>query len=128
MNYLVDTNAWISFFEGQAGFGRKAKTIMSTHPSQCFISLAGVWEAAIKIGLGKLVLPYDLSSDLPDLIRGNGFQIIGIDWDDVVLAQKLERHHGDPFDRLQIIQARRRGWKVISRDPVFEKYDVSRIW
>jgi len=90
--------------------------------------MVGIWEASIKIGLSKLVLPYDLDRDLPKLIEENGFQVVGLDWEDATHVHKLERHHGDPFDRIQIVQARRRNWNVISRDPVFDKYNLTRIW
>ncbi|HMO50845.1 MAG TPA: type II toxin-antitoxin system VapC family toxin [Kiritimatiellia bacterium] len=128
MNYLVDTNAWIGFFEGRRDFGKNARKMMSQTPGRCFISIAGIWEAAIKIGLGKLILPYRLNEDLPGLLAENGFQVLAIEWSDAAMMHDLERHHGDPFDRIQIMQARRRGWAVISRDPVFERYGLSRIW
>lgn len=128
MSFLVDTNGWIGFFEGSADFGTDAKAAMVNCPQDCFISTASVWEAAIKIGLGKLLLPYDLKTDLPGLIAGNGFQLVGIDFEDAVEAKDLIRIHGDPFDRIQAIQARRRGWRVISSDPVFESYGLKRIW
>lgn len=128
MNYLIDTNAWIGFFEGTADFGSDAKAAMVETPHSCFISTASVWEAAIKIGLGKLALPYDLKTSLPGLITDNGFQRLGIAFEDAAEAKDLPQIHGDPFDRIQAIQARRRGWWVISRDPVFGKYGLQRIW
>lgn len=124
----MDTNAWIGFFEGSSDFGTDAKAIMINHCQNCFISTASVWEAAIKVGLGKLALPYDLKEDLPELIAQNGFQRLGIDFEDAVEVKDLPRVHGDPFDRIQAIQARLRNWQVISRDPVFEDYGLKRVW
>jgi len=40
----------------------------------------------------------------------------------------LPFHHRDPFDRLIIAQAKREGFALISKDGVFEKYDVNLIW
>ncbi len=128
MSYLVDTNAWLRFFEGSVDFGIDAKAVMVDAPQRCFISTASVWEAAIKLGLGKLVLPYDLKVDLPKLILQNGFQCVGIDFGDAVEAKDLPRMHGDPFDRIQAIQAQRRDWQVISSDPIFEDYGLNRVW
>ena len=128
MSLLVDTNGWIGFFEGSPDFGSAAKEFMIHRPQDCYISTASIWEAAIKVGLGKLILPYDLKEDLPRLIVENGFQKLGIDFEDAVEAKDLPRLHGDPFDRLQAIQARLRGWIVISRDPVFDDYGLKRIW
>jgi PIN domain nuclease of toxin-antitoxin system len=128
VSYLVDTNAWIGFFEGSSWFGLRAKRVMVGEPGSCYISVASVWEAAIKIGLGKLRLPYDLGDDLPRLVEENGFKWLGIDVADAVGVRDLDRHHGDPFDRIMSMQARRRGLRIVSRDAVFESYGLKRVW
>lgn len=128
MKYLVDTNAWIGFLEGERGFGRRAKDILRHEPWECRVSLASVWEAAIKVGLGKLKLGYSLDTDLPRLFEQNGFEVIIPDWRAVTAVQQLEPVHGDPFDRIQVIQARQRGMDMISRDPVFDRYGLRRVW
>ena len=94
----------------------------------CFISVASVWEAAIKVSIGKLKLPYDLRRDLPRLLDENGFTLLGVDLDDATAVVDLSHHHGDPFDRIMAAQAMKRGLRVISRDPVFTSYGLKRIW
>lgn len=106
----------------------RAATLMESSEEVCFISIASIWESAIKVGLGKLKLPYDLESDLPHILKENGFTVLGLEVGDVVAVKDLEPIHGDPFDRIQVAQARRRGWRVISRDSVFERYGLRRIW
>jgi PIN domain nuclease of toxin-antitoxin system len=92
------------------------------------VSLASVWEAAIKLGVGKLKLPYSLDHDLPRLFEENGFEILPLDWRSVTAVEHLEPIHGDPFDRLQVVQARQHGLEIISRDPVFDRYGLRRVW
>jgi PIN domain nuclease of toxin-antitoxin system len=128
VKYLVDTNAWIGFLEGERGFGPRAKDILQHEPWECRVSLASVWEAAIKVGLGKLKLGYSLDTDLPRLFEENGFEVIAPDWRAVTAVQQLEPTHGDPFDRIQVVQARQRGMDIISRDPVFDRYGLRRVW
>ena len=128
MNCLVDTNGWIGFFEGRSDFSPAAKSFMTGSPSDCFISIASVWEAGIKVALGKLRLPYDLRDDLPRLIEENGFQLLPVEFDDATAVCDLPHHHGDPFDRLMAVQSMRRNLRVISSDPVFEKYGLRRVW
>lgn len=128
MKYLIDTNAWIGFLEGERGFGRHAKNIMQHEAWECGVSLASVWEAAIKVGLGKLKLGYSIEADLPRLFEENGFEVLPPDWRAVTAVQHLEQVHGDPFDRIQVVQARQRGLEMISRDPVFDRYGLRRIW
>ena len=128
MKYLVDTNAWIALLEDAPILSECAAEMMESSESECFVSLASVWEAAIKVGLGKLKLPYSLDRDLPRLFEQNGFDVIVPDWRDVTAVQHLDRHHGDPFDRIQVVQARHRGLDIISRDPVFDRYGLRRVW
>lgn len=59
MSILVDTNAWIAFFEDSPMLSDRAATLMESSEEVCFISIASIWESAIKVGLGKLKLPYD---------------------------------------------------------------------
>lgn len=128
MNYLVDTNGWLGFFEGAAGFGPQARAAMETKPGLCCISVVSIWEAAIKVGLGKLKLDYDLERDLPRLVEQNGFRVLGLEVEDAASVQTLEKIHRDPFDRMLVCQARRQGSTILSRDPIFEKYGLKRIW
>lgn len=128
MSWLVDTNAWIGFWDGDPKFGTEAKAIMVENPDDCFISVASLWEASIKLGLGKLKLPYDLRRDLPRLLDENGFSVLEIDLDDALGVVDLPPHHADPFDRLMVVQAMRRNLRVISRDPIFQTYGLRRVW
>lgn len=128
MSYLIDTNAWIAFFENAKGLTNRVGDLMEEEGWECYISKASIWEAAIKVGLGKLKLPYDIESDLPRLIEDNGFQILDLTLADITSVRRLEAVHGDPFDRIQIVQARRRQWRVVSRDGVFDRYGLHRIW
>lgn len=128
MRYLVDTNAWIGFLAADKDFGRLARDAMETEPWECYVSLASVWEAAIKVGLGKLKLPYSLDRDLPRILEDNSFSILEPDWQAVTAVRDLEPVHGDPFDRIQVVQARRHRLDIISRDPVFDRYGLRRVW
>jgi PIN domain nuclease of toxin-antitoxin system len=128
VKYLVDTNAWIALFENSSVLTDIGADLMESADADCCVSIASIWEAAIKVGIGKLKLPYDLDSDLPRVFEENGFEVLQVEFADVVGVRNLEQIHGDPFDRIQVIQARRRGFSVISRDPVFDRYGIQRFW
>jgi PIN domain nuclease of toxin-antitoxin system len=128
MQYLVDTNAWIALFEDSPRLSDMAATLMESATVDCFVSIASVWEAAIKVGIGKLALPYHLQQDLPRIFDENGFSVIGIEFSEAAAVIDLPRLHGDPFDRIMVSQAKQRGWPIISSDPVFDAYGVRRIW
>ncbi len=65
--------------------------------------------------------------DLPRILEENGFQLLPINLEDAVGVKELPPLHGDPFDRIQIAQARRRGWKILSHDSLLDGYDIQRI-
>jgi len=127
VSYLVDTNAWIGFLEGKKNFSPEIREIMVYENWTCHISVASIWEASIKAGLGKLRLAYDLEHDLPRILDENGFQMLHVEFEDAVGVRDLPPVHGDPFDRIQVVQARRRGWKILSHDAILDGYDVQRI-
>ena len=128
MSYLVDTNGWIAFFEDSPVLSDSAAEIIEAGFDDCYVSIASIWEAAIKVGIGKLKLPYDLKRDLPGLLEDNGLQILSISVEDSLAVTDLAAFHGDPFDRIQVAQAQRRNWQVISRDGIFDRYGLTRIW
>jgi len=126
-SYLVDTNAWIFFFEDSPKLSERIALILEDESTDCFISIASVWEASIKVGLNKLHLAYDLEHDLPKILEDNGFQLLPIEFADAVGVTTLPQLHGDPFDRVQVVQAKSRGWKLLSHDRLLDGYDVERI-
>jgi PIN domain nuclease of toxin-antitoxin system len=40
----------------------------------------------------------------------------------------LPFHHRDPFDRLLIVQAMVEAMPILSVDPAFDAYPVTRLW
>jgi PIN domain nuclease of toxin-antitoxin system len=61
-------------------------------------------------------------------LEENGFEVLGLTVEDVTATKDLAPGHGDPFDRIQVVQAQRRRLDIVSRDPVFERYGLQRIW
>ena len=128
MNLLIDTHALIWFCEGNPLLGHKARVAMEDESNARYISAAVAWELAIKVSLGKLVLEVDYDRIFPDVLEANGFQILNPQLDDFRGLLTLPRHHGDPFDRLMIVQALRQGLTIVSRDTEFPAYGVPLLW
>jgi PIN domain nuclease of toxin-antitoxin system len=40
----------------------------------------------------------------------------------------LPRHHKDPFDRMLAAQSLAAPFTLVSSDPIFDQYGVSRLW
>ena len=128
MKYLVDTNAWIGFLDGRENYGARARYLIEQHADSSFVSIASIWEAAIKVGIGKLRLPYNLEVELPSILDDFSMEILPIAYSDAVSVKNLDGVHGDPFDRMQVVQARRFGLEIISADSIFDYYGLKRHW
>jgi PIN domain nuclease of toxin-antitoxin system len=67
-------------------------------------------------------------SFLPREIVRNNFELLPINLDHATMVEGLPFHHRDPFDRLLVAQAMVESVQVISADPIFDAYGVSRQW
>ncbi|MBL0323706.1 MAG: type II toxin-antitoxin system VapC family toxin [Cytophagaceae bacterium] len=91
------------------------------------VSIASIWEIAIKISLGKFQFKEGLKSFMK-LIDENGFEILPITFKHALEVSKLEFIHRDPFDRLLIAQAKSDDLILITKDETIRKYQVKSIW
>jgi PIN domain nuclease of toxin-antitoxin system len=85
-----------------------------------FVSAATAWEIAIKIGLGRLRPRRTVEQAAAD----SGFQELPVTFRHAELVATLPAHHRDPFDRLLVAQAQAEKLTLVSRDPVFQDYDL----
>lgn len=122
--YLADTHAVLWFLDGDLSLPPSARELIQDPTNQVWVSVASLWEAAIKRGLGKLRPP----PDLPDLIAAEGFELLAVAPEDAWSVADLPHHHRDPFDRLLIAQAVSRDVPIITGDPQFSEYEVATRW
>ena len=92
------------------------------------MSLASVWEIAIKVGVGRMDLPDAVERYIPERLRHDGFELIPIELRHAFRAGTLPRIHGDPFDRMLVAQAQVEGIPILTADPAISRYDVETIW
>jgi PIN domain nuclease of toxin-antitoxin system len=92
------------------------------------LSLASCWELAIKVSLKRIGFDRPLSIFLTEQMLANGISLLPIGYRHVMRVCHFPFHHRDPFDRLLAAQALEERFSLISADPVFDHYGVSRIW
>ncbi|PZU86702.1 MAG: PIN domain nuclease [Chryseobacterium sp.] len=128
MKYLLDTHTLLWFFEGNSNLSDDARSAIENADNICFVSIASIWEIAIKISLGKLTLEISLN-DLKSEILKNDFQLVPIEFDHIVELSNLEIIHRDPFDRIIISQAVCENCTIISKDSNFNQYkNLKLLW
>lgn len=128
MRLLIDTHALLWFCEGNPNLSTKARSAMEDASNERFVSHASAWETAIKVSIGKLGLMTDYKVIFSGVLAANGFQLLppAVDHYEALIA--LPRHHGDPFDRLIIAQAKVEGLSIVTSDEAFLAYGVPLIW
>jgi PIN domain nuclease of toxin-antitoxin system len=128
MRLLLDTHAFLWFVWGAPELSSKARSLIEDRGNQSFVSIASLWEIAIKVGIGKLVLARPLDSFLIERLDGNGFDTLPIERSHIVRLATLPIHHRDPFDRLLVVQCLAEAMPLVSADSAFDAYGVQRLW
>jgi PIN domain nuclease of toxin-antitoxin system len=127
MNNLIDTHALIWFLNGDNNLSEKAKKAIEDKDANNFVSIASLWEIAIKISLGKLELKTPFA-EISKQIEINGFQILPVTFEDTLILSTLPFYHRDPFDRIIISQSITNKFSIISKDSYFDAYNIALIW
>jgi len=128
MKYLLDTHSLIWFIGGDAQLSTHARQLIDEEENELFISVASLWEMAIKFSIGKLDLGQPFEALFPKHLENNSIEILGITVEHLKAVCNLPFHHRDPFDRLIIAQAHVERLPVISIDTVFDSYGTKREW
>jgi len=125
---LLDTHALLWMSADSDRLSVRAATALLDSRNTILFSVAGWWELAIKIGLGKLDMRSDWAATLKREMRHNGIEWLPIRPDHCERLPSLPFHHRDPFDRLLIAQAQAEELAIVTADPQFTAYDVEVVW
>jgi PIN domain nuclease of toxin-antitoxin system len=127
MKLLLDTHTFIWFVEDDKHLAIKTKRLIEDPDNEIFLSIASLWEMAIKLQLNKLELSHPIEKVI-ELAIHNGFVFLPILPEHIIALTKLEFFHRDPFDRIIIAQSITGELAIITRDKFFDDYGVDRIW
>lgn len=131
MRLLLDSHTLIWLYMGNPQLSQAAKNSIAHSTSICYVSVATVWEMAIKIKLGKLSIGAPLHLFVEELVQ-NGIQLLPIEVKHLLKTQDFPFHHRDPFDRLLAAQAIIEKMDLVSADTIMDSYfettSIKRIW
>ncbi len=127
MKYLFDTHAFIWYAQGDKKLSPRAKDLIESHHER-FISIASIWEMAIKVNIGRLEFKDNFDKLVTHQIQLNDYKLLSVKLPHLFQLSNLEIHHRDPFDRLILSQAIVEGMPIVSVDNQFDAYPVERIW
>ncbi len=120
MRLLLDTHCLLWTLGMPERLHPDARQALASENSIVYVSMASLWECAIKTTIGKLKLPKEFFAHCPP----PGFELLHIEPPHVILYTQLPLHHRDPFDRILIAQAKHEQLILMTRDTEILQYDV----
>lgn len=124
---LLDTHILIWFLNGDEQLSFKARQLIEADGTLNIISIASIWEIAIKISVQKLQLAI-LLHRLEQEITEYDFEILPVSFADTLTVSSLPFHHRDPFDRIIIAQAMNNSLTILTKDAIFSQYTSLTEW
>lgn len=120
MRLLLDTHALLWWLFELPQLGSTARAAIGSPASEVYVSAVSATEISIKRATGKL----DAPDDLPEQLVINSFVELPLSVRHGLAVGELPPHHGDPFDRMLISQARVEGLTLVTADRKLSAYDV----
>jgi PIN domain nuclease of toxin-antitoxin system len=118
MRLLLDTQIYLWFLADSRRLPATARRMIAA-AAEVQVSAASIWEAAIKIGLGKLTASID---GLVTGVAASGFAELPITAAHAARVTTLPPLHRDPFDRLLVAQAMHEPLRLLTADVVLCQY------
>jgi len=126
-NYILDTHTAVWFLNNDKNLSQVARQIILDASNRRCISIASVWELAIKVNIGKLRFPGN-SAGFIRLAENNGFSIMPIEPSYLTIIESLPLIHRDPFDHILIATAIVEKMTIITVDENIARYGVPHVW
>lgn len=128
MRLLLDTHAFLWFITADRKLSPLAEQAIRQGGNAPVLSIASVWEIAIKLNLGRLPIPQPLNVFIPQQMRANRIGLLPIELNHTFETVRLPLHHRDPFDRILVAQAVCENLPIVSADHAFDAYPITRMW
>ncbi len=115
MRLLIDTHILIWTLEGSSRLSAKAKALLRDPDHEHWVSVASVWEIAIKASIQKLKLSQSLQ-ELEKGISAAGFRVLDISIRHAAAVPDVLLEHNDPFDRMLLAQCEVETLRLMTAD------------
>ena len=125
---LLDTHTVLWFWWDDPQLSAVAKALICDPANRKFVSMATPWEVAIKVSRKKLDIGGTYAGFFDQHMIRTYFEWLQIATKHLDIVANLPFHHTDPFDRLIVAQALSENIAIVSVDPKFDAYGVTRLW
>lgn len=128
MKLLLDTHALLWTINRERQLPAALVDLIEDAQNDVYVSMASIWEATIKIGLGKLRVPGQTIDYLIGHIEAHNLTVLAVTLAHMRALQRLPQIHRDPFDRMLVAQAQANSLTLLTIDADIALYDVSTLW
>jgi PIN domain nuclease of toxin-antitoxin system len=101
MRLLVDTHVLLWAIAEPHKLPRASRAKLEASENEILFSAASIWELAIKLQIGRLVLPIELD-EIMEAAKTVGFAELPVTAAHAPNVSCLPLYHRDPFDRLLV--------------------------
>jgi len=115
---LLDTHIALWLMRDAPELSQAARRMIGAAEA-VFVSSASMWEATIKVAIGKLPLE---PAYLEQQLLAAGIKPLVVTWAHAVAMHELPPFHRDPFDRLLVAQAISEPLHLLTHDATLAKY------
>ena len=126
MDILLDTCSALWYFNGNDEIPQSSRDTILNPDNAIYISIATVWEIAVKISIGKLNFRDGLNGFIK-AIDDEGFSLLDITTEHIKTVKALPFIHRDPFDRMLVAQAIVEEMPIMTADSYMVKYDIALV-
>ncbi|OGR03813.1 MAG: hypothetical protein A2511_05545 [Deltaproteobacteria bacterium RIFOXYD12_FULL_50_9] len=128
MTYLIDTHVFLWLAASPEKLSSTVREIVADGESELLMSAASGWEIALLWKLGRITLQEPPASFVPSAMQVMGITPVPIGFDTAITAATLPLIHRDPFDRILVAEALKKGIPVLTKDQTIPRYAVSTLW
>jgi PIN domain nuclease of toxin-antitoxin system len=121
MSLLLDTHVFLWYLADSPRLSKKARSAIARAGS-VHVSVASLWEIAVKLALGRLRAKRLDASRLATLATDCGFLELQINATHTAGLLALPDIHDDPFDRMLVSQAIAEDLTILTADETLRAY------
>jgi PIN domain nuclease of toxin-antitoxin system len=127
VRYLVDTHVWLWLLESPSRLAPAVREALE-QADDLVLSVASIWELAIKVKLTKIALRSSVAALRDEFLNQAGGRELLIEATHALLAADLPPLHRDPFDRLLMAQAEAEHLTLVTADEAIRRYGRPLQW
>jgi PIN domain nuclease of toxin-antitoxin system len=128
VTFVVDTHVLLWYVAEDPRLSQLAIRLLEDTNNRVIISIASLWEIAIKTSTGKLNVGAPFREFVAENVTSLGIDVLEMKLEHLEAVSALPFHHRDPFDRLIIAQCLTENLPLLTDDGFVDAYAVKKIW